>query len=154
LADVILRMAKLLGLIAPGAITPVSWLVHLGRWVLLGLALAVGLVVPLIWLPYLYMSYYRGTLDLAERVSQFYSGPANALHLPRKYSDVPGLASAALRAAISLALTVGCIAALRALGLRIDGQEWPALLLLLLFLSCATGLLWYVRRARRRHQAK
>lgn len=154
MAKVIIRMAKLLGLIAPAEVTPVSRLIHFGRWVLLGLAFAVGMVVPLIWLPYLYMSYYRGTLDVAERVSLFYSGPEHALHLPRKYSDVPGLASAALRAAVSLALTVGCIALLHALGIRLAGQEWPALLLLLLVLSSATGLVWSLRRARRRHQAK
>lgn len=154
LAGLVLRMAKLLGLISPGEVTPVSGLVRFGRWVLLGLAFAVGMVLPLIWLPYLYMSYYRGTLDFAERVSLYYSGPENALHLPRKYSDVPGLASAALRAATSLALTVGCVALLHALGLRIAGQEWPALLLLLLVLSSATGLLWSVRRARRRRRAQ
>lgn len=154
MVGLVLRMAKLLGLIAPGEVTPVSRLIHFGRWVLLGLAFAVGMVVPLIWLPYLYMSYYRGTLDMAERVSLFYSGPENALHLPRKYSDVPGLASAALRAAASLALTVGCIALLGALGVRIAGHEWPALLLLLVFLSSATGLVWSVRRARRRRRAQ
>jgi hypothetical protein len=150
MVDVIVRMAKLLGLVTPGEVNPVSWLIHLGRWVLLILALIVGLAVPLIWLPYLYMSYYRGTVDLAERVSIFYSGPANALHLPRKYSDVPGLVTAFLRAAISLALTVGCIVALHALGIRLDGQEWPASLLLIVILSSATGLWWYVRARRRR----
>jgi hypothetical protein len=154
MVDVIWRMAKLLGLVTPGEVNPVSWLVHLGRWVLLFLALAVGLVVPLVWLPYLYMSYYRGTVDLADRVSIFYSGPENALHLPRKYSDVPGLATAFVRAAVSLALTVGCIALLHALGVAIDGQQWAALLLLVLFLSSATGLWWYVRRARRRRTTR
>jgi hypothetical protein len=152
MAEVILRMAKLLGLIAPGAVTPVSWLIHLGRWVLLGLALAVGMVLPLIWLPYLYMSYYRGTVELAERVSLFYSGPADVLRLPRKYSDVPGLATAVLRAAVSAGLTVGCIVALRVFDLRIAGREWPPLLLVLVVLSSATGLLWYFRGARRRRE--
>jgi hypothetical protein len=154
MAGVVLRMAKLLGLIAPAAVTPVSRLIHFGRWMLLGLAFAVGMVVPLIWLPYLYMSYYRGTLEFAERVSLYYTGPARALHLPRKYSDIPGLASAAVRAAVSLVLTVGCIVLLHAFGVRVAGQEWPALLLLLVGLSSITGLVWSARRARRRHQAE
>jgi hypothetical protein len=150
--DLIRRMAKLLGLVVPAAVSPVSWLVHLGRWVLLGMALIVGMVVPLIWLPYLTMSYYRGTVELAERVSVFYSGPENAIHLPRKASDVPGLAAAALRALASMALIAGGIAVFLALDIRIGGQEWPALLSLAVAFSTVTGLLWYVRRHRHRHQ--
>jgi len=152
MVDVIRRMAKLLGLIAPAAVTPVSRLVHLGRWLLLGLALVVGMVVPLIWLPYLSMSYYRGTVDLAERISVFYSGPEKALHLPRKASDVPGLAAAAGRALASLALVVGGLAVFLALDVEIGGHQWPALVSLAVLISSATGLVWYLRRVRHRHQ--
>jgi|GEM_PF-2664928 len=152
MVDVIRRMAKLLGLIAPAAVTPVSRLVHLGRWLLLGLALVVGMVVPLIWLPYLSMSYYRGTVDLAERISVFYSGPEKALHLPRKASDVPGLAAAAGRALASLALVVGGLAVFLALDVEIGGHQWPALVSLAVLISSATGLVWYLRRVRHRHR--
>ncbi|MEY9934978.1 hypothetical protein ABH926_009649 [Catenulispora sp. GP43] len=150
MVDVIRRMAKLLGLIAPAAVTPVSRLVHLGRWLVLGLALIVGMVVPLIWLPYLSMSYYRGTVELAERVSVFYSGPEKAIHLPRKASDAPGLAAAALRALGSLALIVGGFAVFLALDVTIAGHEWPALLSLAVLISSVTGLVWYLRRLRHR----
>lgn len=152
MADVIRRMAKLLGLISPAAVTPVSRLVRLGRWIVLGLALLVGMVVPLIWLPYLSMSYYRGTVELAERVSVFYSGPEKAIRLPRKASDVPGLAAAGLRALASLALIAGGLALFLVLDIEIAGHQWPALLSLAVLISSATGLLWYVRRLRRRHR--
>jgi hypothetical protein len=152
--DVVRRMAKLLGLISPAAVTSVSRLVRLGRWLLLGLALAVGMVAPLIWLPYLSMSYYRSTVELAERVSVFYSGPENAIHLPRKSSDIPGLAAAVLRALGSLALIVGGFVAFLALDIQIAGHEWPALLSLAVLLSSATGLLWYARRVRRRRRRR
>ena len=152
MVDVIRRMAKLLGLIAPAAVTRVSKLVHLGRWIVLGLALLVGMVVPLIWLPYLSMSYYRGTVELAERVSVFYSGPEKAIRLPRKASDAPGLAAAALRALASLALIVGGFAVFLALDVKIAGHEWPALLSLAVLISSVTGLVWYLRRVQRRHR--
>jgi len=153
MADLIRRMAKLLGLVTPAAVTAVSWLVHLGRWLLLGLALLVGTVAPLIWLPYLSMSYYRGTIELAERVSLFYSGPEGALHLPRRTVDVPGLAAALLRAAVSLAVVIAGLVVFLALDVRIAGHKWPVLLLTLL-ISLAIGLLWCVRRARRWHDEK
>jgi hypothetical protein len=148
---VIWRMAKLLGLVAPAAVNPVSRLVHLGRWLLLGLALVVGMVAPMIWLPYLAMSYYRGTVELAERTSAFYGGKARAIHLPRKTSAVPGLVAALLRAIASLVLIGVGVATFLALDVRIDGHEWPALLLLAILVSSATGLAWYLRHARHLH---
>lgn len=152
MVDLIRRMAKLLGLISPAAVTPVGKVVRLGRWLLLGLAFAVGMVVPLIWLPYLSMSYYRGTVELAERVSVYYWGPEKAIHLPRKASDVPGLAAATLRALGSLALIVGGIAVFLALDIQIAGNSWPALLSLVIAFSVATALLWYARRTRHQHR--
>lgn len=151
-ADMIRRMVKLLGLISPAAVTPVSRLVRIGRWLLLGLALVVGMVAPLVWLPYLSMSYYRSTVELAERVSVFYSGPEKALHLPRRTSAVPGLAVAVIRALGSLALILGGLAVFLALDVQIAGREWPALLSLAVLISTATGLVWYVRRMQHRRQ--
>ena len=110
------------------------------------------MILPLIWLPYLSMTYNRGTVELAERVSVFYSGQEKAIHLPRKASDIPGLAAAVLRAVASLALIVGGILAFLALDIKIAGHEWPALLSLTALLSSATGLLWYARRVRQRRQ--
>jgi hypothetical protein len=110
------------------------------------------MVVPLIWLPYLSMSYYRSTVELAERVSVFYSGPEKAIHLPRRSSDIPGLAAAILRALGSLALIAGGFVAFFALDIQIAGHEWPALLSMAVLISSATGLLWYARRIRRRRR--
>ena len=149
--DLVRRMAKLLGLISPAALTPVSRLIRVGRWLLLGVALIIGIVAPLIWLPYLSMSYYRSTVELAERVSAFYRGPQNAIHLPRRTSDVPGLAASILRALGSLALIVGGFVVFLRLDIRIAGHEWPALLSLAVLVSSATGLWWYARRIRHRH---
>ena len=149
--DLVRRMAKLLGLISPAAVTPVSRLIRLGRLLLLGVTLMIGIVAPLIWLPYLSMSYYRSTVELAERVSVFYSGPQKAIHLPRGTSDVPGLAAAVVRALGSLALIVGGFVVFLWLDIRIAGRGWPALLSLAVLISSATGLWWYARRIRHRH---
>lgn len=151
--DLVRRMAKLLGLVSPAAVTPVSRLIRVGRWLLLGVALIVGMVAPLVWLPYLSMSYYRSTVELAERVSVFYWGPEEAVHLPRKTSKVPGLAAATVRALGSVALIVAGFAVFLALDVQIAGRGWPALLSLAVLVSSATGLLWYARRVRHRSLA-
>lgn len=149
---VIWRMAWLLGLLAPDPATPVGVVIHLARWLMLGLAFLVGTVVPLIWLPYLSFSYYRGTTDLAERASVFYSGKDKALHLERKTSAIPGLAAALLRALVSLGLIVGGVVAILALDVRIAGHEWYPLLILGVVVSSVTGAVWYLRRARSRRR--
>jgi hypothetical protein len=149
---VVWRMARLLGLIPPAAANPVSWLVHLGRWLLLGLAFLVGTVAPLIWLPYLSMSYYRGTADLAERISSFYSGRANALRMQRKTSAIPGMLAAVLRAIGALVLIIGGVVTFLALHVRVAGNEWTAVVLLAIGTSAATGTVWFLRRRLQRHK--
>lgn len=146
--SVIWRMAWLLGLLAPDPATPVGTVVHICRWALLGLAFLVGTVVPLIWLPYLSLSYYRGTTDLAERASIFYFGKERALRLERKTSAIPGMAASLLRALVSLALIVGGVLGVRALDIKIAGHQWPALVVLGIVFSTATGVVWYLRRGR------
>lgn len=71
--DVTLRMARLLGVLAPGeagedAGGRVGRLaVQAWRWLLLGLVFLVGLVAPLVWLPYMAMSYQRADTRAGSR---------------------------------------------------------------------------------------
>ncbi|OIJ69587.1 hypothetical protein [Streptomyces mangrovisoli] len=143
--DVTVRMARLLGLVTPGR----------GRWwaqaagaLLLLAVLLVGLVAPLVWLPYMAMSYDRATTRLMERAVRHYFGDA-PVPVPRRRLAPGGLA-ALVRAAASLLLAAGLVLGALASDARIADSRWPVLGIVLVVGSLAVGTLWQ-RRHRRHH---
>jgi hypothetical protein len=67
------RMAFLLGLLAaPGTPKP-SLLVSITRWTALGVTLIVGLILPLVWVPYMAISMRRAALQMGQRGRTFYA---------------------------------------------------------------------------------
>ena len=67
------RMAFLLGLFAaPGTPKP-SFLVSIFRWTVLGATFVVGLVLPLVWVPYMAVSMRRAALQMGQRGRTFYA---------------------------------------------------------------------------------
>ncbi|MFF3320067.1 hypothetical protein ACFYV5_31860 [Streptomyces sp. NPDC003035] len=73
LRDLIPRMARLLGIVTPADDTR-SRLALLGQWSLTGLVFLTGLVAPLVWLPYMAVSYHRATTRLTDRATLHYFG--------------------------------------------------------------------------------
>ncbi|MGW6915803.1 hypothetical protein ACWGB8_18610 [Kitasatospora sp. NPDC054939] len=152
---VIKRMAYLLGLVTTSA-RPVSWLVHAGRWALLFAAIAVGFVVPLVWLPYLALSYHRSTDELVVRAVDYYWPGAGTTPPPgpdpqTAHAD-PGVLAAVLRAVTSLLLAAGTVIVFL-IGLKgagSGGSHWLVLGGLLIASSTAVGTVWYLRHRRRR----
>lgn len=65
------RMAYLLGVLGSSEEKP-SRLSSVLRWCLLGLTFAVGLVLPLVWVPYMAVAVRRTSIQLGERGTQFY----------------------------------------------------------------------------------
>ncbi|TVL92992.1 hypothetical protein [Streptomyces sp. SAJ15] len=154
---IILRMARLLGLIAPrGEPTKgraARWLAQAGRYALLGAVLLVGMVAPLVWLPYLGLSYGRATDRLMDRATTFYFGePAPAR--PRRATRLePEMVVAALRAVLSLLVPLGLIFAVLLADPRLAGSNWPVLGIALTAASFAVAAVWQWRRHRRRRTA-
>ncbi|MFF3842761.1 hypothetical protein [Streptomyces sp. NPDC001930] len=145
--DLIARMARLLGLVTPddGA---GRW-VRVGRWALLGAVFLVGLVAPLVWLPYMAVGYYRGTTRLTDRATVFYVGsPA-----PRSSRGVrldPVMARAGLRAAGSLLLPSVALLLVIVTDIRIAGGRWPVVGIVLTASCLFSGGWWLWRHYRRR----
>lgn len=153
--NVTLRMAHLLGILAPAdegqdagrrvrRVTVQAW-----RWLLLGVVFLVGLVAPLVWLPYMAVVYRRADARLADRVLAYYftdTAPA-----PRRRTSrlEPEVMAAVLRALISLLVPLALTAVTFLTGLRIAESRWPVLGITLATASAGVGALWYWRRHRR-----
>ncbi|MFF1302194.1 hypothetical protein [Streptomyces sp. NPDC058307] len=153
--EVTLRMAHLLGLLTPGRgdhdagrrvrrVAVQAW-----RWLLLGVVLVVGLVAPLVWLPYMAMTYRRTDARLAERVLAYYFADTAPVSRHRTSRLEPEVIAAALRALLSLLVPLVLTAVTFLTGLRIADSRWPVLGIVLAAASAAVGALWYWRRHRR-----
>ncbi|MFC7845662.1 hypothetical protein [Streptomyces sp. NPDC057382] len=156
--NVTLRMARLLGILTPddgsrdadrsvgrvGRIAVQAW-----RWSLLCVVLLVGMVAPLVWLPYMAATYHRADTRLAERALAYYF--ADTPQRPRRRTPrlEPDVIAATLRAVLSLLVPVALIAMTFLTGLRIADSRWPVLGITLAAASATVGALWY--RGRHRH---
>ncbi|MEU3844270.1 hypothetical protein AB0E88_30125 [Streptomyces sp. NPDC028635] len=147
-----LRMARLLGLLTPATDTRrPAWYVQAGRIALVVLVIAVGMVAPLVWVPYMVVSYRSATRRLLERTDTYYFGPAGGAARPRSRLD-PALLLAAGRAVLSLLLPVVVTVTFLFADLRFAGSRWAAAGLAVAAMSVTTGVVWLVHRHRRRRE--
>ncbi|MFH8494257.1 hypothetical protein [Streptomyces coeruleorubidus] len=153
--DVTLRMAHLLGILTPddgsdgagGRVRRAA--VQARRWLLLGVVFLVGLVAPLVWLPYMAMIYQRADARLADRALTYYFADTAPAPHHRTSRLEPEVIASALRALLSLLVPLVLTAATFLAGLRIADSRWPVLGITLATASAAVGALWYRRRHRR-----
>ncbi|MEF9880951.1 hypothetical protein [Streptomyces sp. P9-A4] len=145
------RMARLLGLLTPDE-EPVGRFTRIGRWALLGVVFLVGLVAPLVWLPYMAVSYQRATTRLLDRAAVFYIDEpgTRSPRSPRGLRVDPALAMSGLRALGSLMLPAVALFLVLATDIRIAGGQWPVLGIVLTSGCLITGGWWHWRRRKRR----
>ncbi|MFD5255140.1 hypothetical protein ACFWM5_20135 [Streptomyces bobili] len=154
--QVTLRMARLLGVLTPGdagqppgrrlrRVTVQAW-----RWMLLGTVFLVGLVAPLVWLPYMAVTYQRADARLTDRALAYYFADTAPARRNRTSRPEPEVVAAALRALLSLLVPLAVTAVTILTGLRLADSRWPVLGITLATASAAVGALWY-RRHHRRH---
>ncbi|MQS17726.1 hypothetical protein F7Q99_37455 [Streptomyces kaniharaensis] len=146
------RMARLLGITGEDEVPPPGRWRTAGSWALLGLTFLVGTVAPLVWLPYMGVSYGKATNRLADRAVAFHFGPAQRPRQTRRGID-PGVLAAGLRALLSVLLPVAAVLGILLADVRAGGSTWPVVVLVLAALSTVVGGLWY-RRHRRRGNGK
>ncbi|MEU0369776.1 hypothetical protein ABZ070_05825 [Streptomyces sp. NPDC006283] len=152
---VTLRMAHLLGVLTPGdeskdadrRVRRVA--VQARRWLVLGVVFLVGLIAPLVWLPYMAVIYQRADARLAGRVLAYYFADTAPAPRHRISRLEPEVMAAALRALLSLLLPLVLIAVTFLTSLRIAESRWPVIGIALATSSAAVGALWYRRRHRR-----
>ncbi|MFG2296036.1 hypothetical protein [Streptomyces sp. NPDC048603] len=151
-----LRMAKLLGLVTPGQEVTRTWrtrLARVGSWLLLIVVLLVGMVAPLVWLPYMAVSYRKATARIMPRAVAFY---LSDVPLPTRRRDAsrvdPGALAGVLRTLSSLLVPLGLVLVVLFADLRLFGSNWPVLGIALVVASIGAGTVWQLRRRRRRER--
>ncbi|MFE4256589.1 hypothetical protein ACFRU3_45705 [Streptomyces sp. NPDC056910] len=145
-----LRMARVLGLLTASEHTGWSHrLVQACRWLLLGLVFLVGIVAPLIWMPYMAMSYHQATTRLTDRATAFYFTDSAPVSRRRSHLD-PSLIAGAARTLLSLLLPVVLVVVTLLTGVRIADSNWPVVGIVLFIASVAVGAVWHWRRRGRR----
>ncbi|MFF9838888.1 hypothetical protein [Streptomyces sp. NPDC013740] len=144
-----MRMARLLGLVTPSDDEGTRLLVRIGQWLLVGVVFLVGLVAPLVWLPYLAFSYHRGTAKVADRAILFYSGAPGPTRTSRLDA---AMVLSLLRALFSLLVPAVALAVVVFTDTRIADRQWPVLGIVLFTASMAIGGAWTWRRWKRHHR--
>ena len=145
------RMAYLVGVLGIG--DDRSRLRAALGWTGIGILFLVGLVLPLVWVPYMAYSTRRSTLRLGNRTREYYAsiGAGEAgVTVQRRSSVRIGGTAAILRTALLVVLPI--VAALVALlsGFSFTGGHWVTAGLLLLAVSALATLAWFGYRWWRR----
>jgi hypothetical protein len=155
--SMIKRMAFLLGVLAPVDAPKPSRLVAGLRWMLLGATFLVGLVLPLVWVPYLMLSMRRSSVGMGRRATAFYAARSTGetgVTVTRSQTVSVGISAGLVRMALLVVTPI--VIALIALFTNVDvgsGKWLTALFALLLFSALVTvawlGFRWLRYRRRR-----
>ncbi|NUR24257.1 MAG: hypothetical protein HOV83_00095 [Catenulispora sp.] len=100
--EVTARTAYLLGLVSrdqEGDRRLPKWR-HALQWLLIGLTFLVGLVAPLVWMPYMADSYRQSTARLTQRAERFYFGTVTAVRRTPDRSRAAAIASVLITAGL------------------------------------------------------
>ncbi|MFF9915698.1 hypothetical protein [Streptomyces sp. NPDC013457] len=146
-----LRMARLLGIVTPDDDGP-GRLARIGQWLLLIAVILTGLVAPLVWLPYMGVSYHKATTKLLHRAVVFYCGTPDPPP-PRTGRLQPEMVVASLRALASIVLPLVAVIVVLFTDRELGGGRWPLLALVLVVTPLVVGGTWLWRHlsARRSH---
>jgi hypothetical protein len=150
------RMAFLLGLLAaPGTPKP-GLLVSMVRWTALAVTFVVGLVLPLVWVPYMAVSMRRAALQMGQRGRTFYAAKRTeetGVTVTRAPLTI-NVGVAAGFARVLLLIVAPIVIALIALltDTNIGGGAWITALIALLAVSALATLGWLGFRWLRRYK--
>ncbi|GJF33067.1 hypothetical protein KNE206_57670 [Kitasatospora sp. NE20-6] len=156
---VVVRMAYVLGVVTPSAPEPAPgprpgrYL----RWVAIALLVAVGILLPFVWVPVLGFAYRSATLRLAERaITHFGASPGDEDAedapdggRPRRGRIRPLALLVALRTLAALLLPFMAAVLLVVSGGRVAGHRWLAVGVGLVVVSLISCVVWRFRQWRR-----
>ena len=150
------RMAFLLGLLAaPGAPRP-PWFISVLRWTALGLTFIVGLVLPLVWVPYMAVSMRRAALQMGARARAFYAAERTeetGVTVARAPTAINvGMAAGFVRMLLLIAAPIGIAVIALLTNIDIGGGKWISALIALLVVSALATLGWLAFRWGRRRR--
>jgi hypothetical protein len=140
--DMVRRMAYLLGVFGIDDRRS-RFRVAIG-WVGIGVIVLVGLVLPLVWVPYMAYSTRRSTLRLGERARRYYAAEQGEAGVTVRRRDVARVGGTAALARTAFFVVIPIIAALVALltDFSFAGGRWDSAGLVLLAVSALATLGW------------
>jgi hypothetical protein len=139
------RMAYLLQMLGPTDETRTRLRATLG-WIGIGILFLVGLVLPLVWVPYMGYSMRRATLRLGARARDYYAGAeAGEAGLTVTRGEGMQIGGVVAFARTALLVVVPVIVALIALltGFKSAGGRWATAGILLIGISLLATLAWF-----------
>jgi hypothetical protein len=149
------RMALLLGVLGSEEQRP-SLIRTVLQWIFLVLVFVIGLVLPLIWVPYMAVAMRRSSLDIGNRGARFYALPRNSnagadVHAaPTVHVPIFGTV---LRSLFLIVMPIAVAGIALAFGVRLGSGKWLTAGLLFIVVSAVItaawlGYRWWRRRAR------
>src|SRR5262249_36587636 len=132
-----------------------SWVRSVLQWALLAVVFLVGLVLPLVWVPYMAWAFRKSSLQMGARASAFYaerSSEDTGVTVRKAASVRVGMSAgfARMLALIALPILVAVIALLT--GADIGTGKWLSAVIFLLVVSGLATLAWLAYRSWRRRR--
>jgi hypothetical protein len=157
--SMIKRMAFILGLLGSGEEKP-GLVRSLLQYALLGAVFLIGLVLPLVWVPYMGWAFRKSGLRMGARAAEFYAErrTEEAGVTVRKAPTVRiAMSAGVIRMLLLIGLPVVVAVIVLLTGADIGGGRWVSAGILLIAISALVTLAWFAyrwwRRRRRRLQS-
>jgi hypothetical protein len=143
------RMAYMLGLLGSSD-ERTGWIRSALQWTLVGAVFLVGLVLPLVWVPYMAWAFRKSSLQMGARASAFYaerSSQETGITVTKAPSVRVGMSAGLIRMLVLVAipLLIAVIALLT--GADIGTGKWLSAAILLILVSGVATLVWFAFRS-------
>ena len=150
------RMAYMLGLLGSSD-QKTGWVRSALQWALVGVVFLVGLVLPLVWVPYMAWAFRKSSLQIGARASAFYAerrSEETGIAVRKAPSVSVGRSAGFVRmlALIAVPVLLAVIALLT--GADIGTGKWPSAGILLILVSGLVTLAWFGYRSWRRRRLR
>ncbi len=157
--NMIKKMAYLLGVIGSSEDPKPSTFVRVLRWIWLGVTLVGGLVLPLLWVPYMAVAMRRSALQMGKRSTAFYadrkSDEAGVTVTRAAPSISVGISAGLIRMVLLIAVPIVVAVIALLTGTDVGGGKWLTALFGLLLISLLLTLAYLgYRWLRHRHRTK
>lgn len=157
--NMIKKMAYLLGVIGASEEPKPSTFVRVLRWIWLGVTLVGGLVLPLLWVPYMAVAMRRSALQMGKRSTAFYAARTSeeaGVTVKRAPTSISvGISAGLVRMVLLIVIPIIVGVAALLTGTDVGGGKWlTAFFGLLLFSVLLTLAYLGYRWLRHRHRTK
>ena len=154
-AGVLRRMAYVLGIVAPGSGDAGGRAARLLRWTAVALVVALGLLLPFVWVPVLGVAYRSGTLRIAERATAYFGltdADTAGTGRPRRGRVRPLALLVFLRTVAAMVLPFAVAVLMVVSGTEVVGHRWLAAAAGVVGVSLVSCVVWWFRQRRRQRR--